>query len=143
MGRSSHHNPKTRKGVYTMSLTNRSSILTLGAAKGMLDTMAQNNTVATYGYFAAHLGMHPHSTSLWDILGLIVDEDCGANQPVRSSLVVNANTFRPGTAYIERVKKYLPPNFLPDAKAEEAFWISQLHRLGITHSNMQVLKPIY
>jgi hypothetical protein len=126
-----------------MSLTNRSSILTLGAAKGMLDTLAQNGLAATYGYFAAHLGMHPHSTTLWGILGQVVDEDFTANGPIRSSLIVNATTLQPGTAYIERVKQHLPPNFLPDAKAEEAFWIGQLHRLGINHSNMQVLKPTY
>lgn len=124
-----------------MSLKNRSAALTLGACKGLLDALAQQGVLATYGYVAAHLGMHPHSTSLWEILGKIVDEDAAANRPLRSSLVVNAKLLVPGAAYIERAKQHLPPGFLPDANAEMAYWIGQLYRMGINHNNMTVLSP--
>lgn len=124
-----------------MSLKNRSPVLTLGACKGLLDALVQEGKLATYGYVAAHLGLHPHSTTLWEILGKIVDADAAANRPIRSSLVVNAQSRIPGTAYIERVKLHLPPNFLPDPAAETAYWIGQLYRMGINHHNMTVLTP--
>ncbi len=125
-----------------MSLKNRSHALTLGACKGLLKALAKEGKLATYGFVAAHLGMHPHSTILWGILGEIVDEDCAANEPVQSSVVVNAQTLIPGSAYIERVKQHLPPNFLPDVKAEMAYWIGQLYRLGINHNGVIILTPV-
>lgn len=125
-----------------MSLKNRSPVLTLGACKGLLDALVQEGRLATYGYVAAHLGLHPHSTALWGVLNQIVDEDAASNRPIRPSLVVNAQSMLPGSAYIDRVKLHLPPNFLPDPNAEMAFWISQLFRMGISHSNMTVLTPI-
>jgi hypothetical protein len=124
-----------------MSLTNRSPNLLLGAARGVLDAVVADGKLITYGLLASHIGLHPHSTTLWQILGQIVDEDSKANKPLRSAVVVNAVSEKPGPAFIERAKAYLPANFLPDLKAEEAFWVSQLYRLGIDHTKVEVLRP--
>ncbi len=115
----------------------------LGAVTGALDALVTLGNTATYGYFSAHVGLHPHSTELWGLLGAVVELDSKAGNPLRSSLIVNATSLKPGAAYYEAAKKFLPPDFLPDEKAEEAFWIGHLHRLGINAYTMHTLSPIY
>jgi hypothetical protein len=121
-----------------MKMKNRSDVHTLGAVRGVLDALVHDRVLATYGYLAEHVGRHPHSAALWSILGKLVEEDAKAGNPLRSSLIVNVNTDKPGKQYYEKARDV----GLPVGDDEQAFWESQLEALKLP-VKAPILRPIY
>jgi hypothetical protein len=119
-------------------MKNKNPKHTLGAIKGILDSLAADGTMATYGYLAEHIGYHPHSAVLWTLLGDILAEDVRTKKPLRSVLIVNADTGKPGKLFYERAEEELGQT-IPD---EEVFRQAQLRGLGVSVT-ASVLKPIY
>lgn len=120
-----------------MKMKNRSDVHTLGAVRGVLDALVHDKVLATYGYLAEHVGRHPHSAALWGILGKVIEEDAKAGKPLRSSLIVNVNTDKPGKQYYETAREQGLD--IPD---EQAFWEDQLQRLGLS-IKPHILRPFY
>lgn len=121
-----------------MKMKNRSDVHTLGAVRGVLDALVKDRVLATYGYLAEHVGRHPHSAALWSVLCEVVEEDAKAGKPLRSSLIVNVNTDKPGKQYYGKAREV----GLPVGDDEQAFWESQLEQLGLP-VKAPVLRPIY
>lgn len=121
-----------------MKMKNRSDSHTLGALEGLLDALVKDRVLATYGYVAEHVGRHPHSASLWALICDVIEKDANAGRALRSSLVVNVNTDRPGKQYYAKAREV----GILVGDDEQSFWESQLERLGLP-VKAPILRPIY
>jgi hypothetical protein len=119
-------------------MKNKSRTYTTWAIKGILDALVAEGKMATYGFLAEHVGYHPHSATLWTMLGDIVAEDVRNKQPLRSVLIVNADTSKPGKLFYGRAEDELK-QVITD---EDAFRNDQLRALGVSVT-AEVLKPQY
>jgi len=120
-----------------MKMINRRDEHTLGAVRGVLDALVADRAKATYGYLAEYVGVHPHSASLWGLIGKVLKEDAASQKPLRSSLIVNVNTLTPGKQYFSWARE---AGF--SVEDEMAFWEEQLARLQLP-PHAQVFRPHY
>jgi hypothetical protein len=120
-----------------MKMKNRSHDLTSAAINGMLNYLVEHKLRATYGFLAEHLGMHPHSTALWELLGEATRQDHREKRPYRAATIVNAETEAPGKLFLDTVRSFGIVINDPEQFIEE-----QYRLLGYT-GPVPVLRPIY
>lgn len=110
---------------------NSSPPINPSAVGTLLETIAKNRDVINYGRIVEQFGLPPLDGAwaahpLSNIFEVLDQQDAAANRPFRTSVVVAAETNRPGNGYFEALHRL---KNIPDprtAVARDALWSGEL-----------------
>lgn len=98
----------------------------------ILDSLKQEKKTMHYHELAQKLGGHsPRSKYIAMALGLVVESDQEAGEPLRSSLITRTDTNMPGDGYWWKLQEEGIIKDRDNVEERESFWKKQMALLGV------------